>query len=73
MCCVVLLFLSECLTLPYIHTCREFSVHVETHTGLFHPDHHVIVVEGGVEEVKYVDTRRFVLGLLEGIMMHGMM
>ena len=40
---------------------------METHTGLFHPDYHMVVVEGGIEEVKYVDTRRFVVGLLEGI------
>ena len=41
-------------------------VRVETHTSLFHPDHRLIVVEGGREEVKRVDTRRFVIGQLEG-------
>ena len=46
--------------------CRDFRVHVETHTGLFHPDHQMIIVEGGKEEVKQVDTRRFVAGTVEG-------
>lgn len=45
---------------------REFRVHVETHVGLFHPDHHVVVVEGGRKEVNYVDTRHFMVGHLEG-------
>ena len=39
---------------------------METHTGLFHPDYHVVLVEGGREEVKYVETRHFVVGKLEG-------
>ena len=39
---------------------------METHASLFHPDHRLIVVEGGREEVKTVDTRRFVIGKLEG-------
>ena len=45
---------------------REFSVYVETHTSLFHPDHHLTVVKGGREEVREVDTRRIVLGQIEG-------
>jgi hypothetical protein len=45
---------------------REFSVYVETHPSLFHPDHHLTVVKGGREEVREVDTRRIVLGQIEG-------
>ena len=48
-------------------TRREFCVHVETHTSLFHPDHQLTVVEGGRKQVKTVDTRHFVVGQLEGI------
>ena len=49
---------------------REFSVYVETHTSLFHPDHHLTVVKGGREEVREVDTRRIVLGQIEGNIHH---
>ena len=43
---------------------------METHVGLFHPDHHVVVVEGGRKEVNYVDTRHFMVGHLEGKGLH---
>ena len=39
---------------------------METHPSLFHPDHHLTVVKGGREEVREVDTRRIVLGQIEG-------
>jgi disintegrin and metalloproteinase domain-containing protein 10 len=45
---------------------REFTVHVETHSTLFHPDHRLTVVEGGKEVVRKVDTRCFVVGHIEG-------
>ena len=39
---------------------------METHTSLFHPDHRLTVVGGGREEVREVDSRRFVVGQIEG-------
>lgn len=64
-CCVHAVVIRIC----DVHIYREFRVHVKTHVGLFHPDHHVVVVEGGREKVKYVDTRHFVVGWLEGKML----
>ena len=57
---------SFCCIASYLSAYREFSVYVETHTSLFHPDHRLTVVEGGREEVREVDTRRFVLGNIDG-------
>ena len=40
---------------------------METHTALFHPDFHVVVVEeGGKVMRKTVDTRAIVAGHVEG-------
>ena len=42
-------------------------MHVETHTTLFHPDFHVVVVEeGGKVMRKTIDTRAIVAGHVEG-------
>jgi len=46
---------------------REFKLYVETHTALFHPDFHVVVVEEDGRVVrKTVDTRTVVAGYVEG-------
>ena len=40
---------------------------METHTALFHPDFHVVVVEEGGKVVrKTIDTRAIVAGHVEG-------
>ena len=45
---------------------RNFSINVETHQTLFHPNFHMVVVEGGKQEVKQANTKGFVIGYIEG-------